>query len=144
MHVTSPGGTDWWVGRGWLPWRPHNWFDGGDGTDFGGGDDLIGLLISLLGLVVSVVLPILLGIVVTIGEWVLLLLLFPVGLVLRAGFGQPWPVGIRAGRGDHTYWTAASGWRASAQLIDDTARELAAFGEPRTLEAHLEAQTVRR
>ncbi|MCP2327795.1 hypothetical protein HDA40_006302 [Hamadaea flava] len=142
MRVTSPGGTDWWVGRGWLPWRPHNWFDGDFDVDLDG-DDLFGLILSVLGLILSFVLPILLGIVLTIGEWLALIPALPVVLLLRVGFGRPWPVGIRAGRGDHTYWTAISGWRASAHLIDDTARELTAFGEPRTLQAQVEAQSVR-
>jgi hypothetical protein len=142
-RVTDPSGAEWTVGRVWvtrpLPtvrgigrgpgdtaWDVADWVP----FDLGGLDDLAGMLVVVIGVVllVFVLIPLLLfGI-----ELILLGVVIAVAILGRVLLGRPWlvraePADVR--RGVMTW--EVSGWRRSSQAIDEIAAGLSAGVEPR-------------
>ena len=96
-----------------------------------GGDEPIGLLITILIAVVVVLFPVILVAAVFVAEWLLLLLLLPIITLLRVGFGMPWTVVARSG--GVRYAEQVAGWRRSGELIQSASSDIKAHGEPRSL-----------
>ncbi len=156
--MTAPDGTEWRVGRQWLPRRPRlrnkDDDDGPDGGDFdvptpsgGGGsgfldafDDLfaiilvVGAVLLVVAFFATVVFPVL---VIAI-ELILLLVLFLAGLAGRVLLGRPWTVRARNSKDKQELRWAVRGFRRSGEARDAVAAQLAATGRAPESGASLE------
>ncbi|HEU0241402.1 MAG TPA: hypothetical protein VFR11_19400 [Micromonosporaceae bacterium] len=150
--TVGPDGTRWWVGRRMLPWRPrrrmHAWrplasaLDGLDDT----GSDGAGLVFVAV-IVAVVLLPVIVVLAAFVFEWLLVLLVLPLAMALRAWAGRPWHVVARqrgvatqrhAGRlidAPHRFARDVRGWRASTRLIEAVRTEIRETGAPQSLGA---------
>lgn len=126
MKVVDPAGETWRIKRRWLPWRLRR--RSIEDLDFpddipgdGIADDLfIGLAIFVGVLVLAVVLPVVLVLAIVVAEFLLLLLLLPVFVIMRAAFVARWP--IEAWQGDRLVWfDAVRGWGTSRRRMLDVA-----------------------
>ncbi len=124
MRVHDGQGTRWTVRRRWLPWRRRTSVpDWGSGFgDLSLGDDPISAIIGLVVLVLM--LPVLVLALVVGLEFLLLLLLVPVWVVVRAVFGVPWILVVRRDR-KVVHEEAVRGWRAAADRIEEIGTTLA-------------------
>ncbi|WP_265445215.1 hypothetical protein [Flexivirga meconopsidis] len=114
--AASPWGTTYKVKRRWLPWRRK---EGGlEGLDWVPdlGDDPISMVI-----VAVVAVPVILVLVVFFGEFLLLLVLLPVVLLVRALHGEPWTIEVHD-QGEVVYTERVKGWNASEERIDQIAK----------------------
>ncbi|WP_446666813.1 hypothetical protein [Flexivirga sp. B27] len=125
MKAVTPTGERYRVRRKWLPWRRKarakdmDWFDIPDL-----GDDPISLIIFGI-----ILLPLIVILMIFLGEFLLLLLIFPLVMIARAVFGTPWTIEV-----SHKRRLVAAekvkGWRASRDRI----RRLAKVIEAGTVE----------
>lgn len=123
--ATAPSGISYSVTRRWLPWRRKaKDLDIGPDVpgDFGGGDDLLGVL--FLVLLVLLLLPFVAVALVVALELLLLLLLLPFYVVARTAFGVAWEIEVRLRTG--VVWPVVHvedvrGWGASGRRINELA-----------------------
>jgi hypothetical protein len=134
----TPAGEEWRVGRRWvMRERPH-WRKVPTGKaavealsvpDIEGPDDLGVTLVVIFGAVVVavIIIPLLLfGI-----ELILLGLVVAAGIVGRGLLGRPWLVQARrVSETAPAFGWRVSGWRRSAQLIDEVTAALSAGLDP--------------
>lgn len=126
MKAVTPTGEKYRVRRKWLPWRRKakagdtDWLNTPDL-----GDDPISMIVMCILLVPLVVL-----LVIFLGEFLLLLLIFPLVMIARAIFGKPWTIGVTRKRNLVTA-EKVKGWRASHARI----RQLAKLIESGTAQA---------
>ena len=132
--VTAPDGTEWKVGRQWLPRRPRFRDDLVDLPNIGDGgasvfDDVGGLVagIALVALA-FVILLVLFPIVVLAFELLLVLVLLIAGIAGRLLLGKPWHVLARTGGA--AYRWPVKGWRASGERAEQVAGQLASGHMP--------------
>jgi hypothetical protein len=135
-RVTAPDGTEWRVGRRWLPAWPRLWRrdqgDGGDGTsagdwlDFGGLDEAFAAVLAVIVLVLVVFLltTVVFPIVVLTLELLLVIVLLVGGIGARLVFRRPWTIRARSETGTELTWHA-SGFRRSGRVRDEVAGALA-------------------
>jgi hypothetical protein len=137
-RVTAPDGTEWRVGRRWLPDWPRIWDrrDRGDGDGSGIGDalpDLDGIdeAFAVALVVIGVVLVVLLfttvvfPIVALTIELLLVVVLLIGGLVGRLVFRRPWTVRARASDDRRELTWHVRGLRRSGRVRDEVAAALA-------------------
>lgn len=123
MDLTAPDGSQWRVERRWLPWRlrrrdPDVAADAAMDATSAADGVLLALGLFLLLLVVTVALPwVLVGAVITV-ELVLLLLLLPLAVVLRALRVSGWPLDVRR-EGRLVHAERVRGWRASGGRLQE-------------------------
>lgn len=156
QRVTAPDGTEWKVGREWVPARPRlrrkdrkDRKDSEDASDSGAvssdlpaiesrgsGWDLpsfadeaivIGLVVGAVVLVVLLVTTVVLPALVLVIELIVLLVLLVAGLFGRVVLRRPWTVRARAGDGREEQWQV-SGFRRSGELRDTVAESLRTTG----------------
>lgn len=117
MKAVAPTGEKYRVRRKWLPWRRKakgkdlDWFDIPDL-----GDDPISMIIFGIILV-----PLIIVLVVFLGEFLLLLLVFPLVMIARSLFGTPWTIEITRTR-DLVAAEKVKGWGASRDRIRQIAK----------------------
>ena len=123
MRVHDGHGARWTVRRRWLPWRRRTSVpDWGPDVDLSVGDDPISAIIGIVVLILMLpvlVLALLVGL-----EFLLLLLLVPVWVVVRAVFGVPWILVVRRDR-KVVHEEAVRGWRTAADRIEEIGTTLA-------------------
>ncbi|MFC6705004.1 hypothetical protein [Flexivirga alba] len=126
MKAVTPTGEKYRVRRKWLPWRRKakakdiDWLDGI--TDIG--DDPISMII--LGIVLV---PLIVILMIFLGEFLLLLLIFPVVMIARSIFGKPWTIEVTRKR---TLVTAekVKGWSGSRERIREIGKLIEAGAVP--------------
>lgn len=112
MKAVTPTGEKYRVRRKWLPWRRKakgrdlDWFDVPDL-----GDDPISMIIFGIVLV-----PLIVILVLFLGEFLLLLLFFPLVMIARSTFGTPWTIEVTCKR-DLVAAEKVKGWGASRDRI---------------------------
>jgi hypothetical protein len=129
--VVAPDGSRWRVRRLWLPRlrrRPRlGSLDHVDGALIGSGtDDLAGLVLGALAVVVVAVL----GLFVL--SYLLLLLeavVLPLVLVAKIVLHRPFTVQATDEHGDRRTWPVV-GWRASGEAVDEAARAIEQGRDP--------------
>ncbi len=123
MQVTTPDGRTVDVRRRLLPWRPRRrvGYDVADTSDDVGGDDLVGLVVGLV--LVVVVLPLLAILGALLVELLLLVLVLPLSWLVKVLLHRPWTVEVVE---QHRVLRAerVRGWRASGGLVRELADEL--------------------
>lgn len=136
-RIVAPDGTQWRVGRRWLPDRPRLRRRGRKDRDFDavetGADagDLFDLgIFALFAVALLVVTVVLFPLVVLILEIVLVVLLAIAGLVGRTVGGRPWVVRARAKDGGVQQTWEVKGFRASGARRDEIAERLRSTGRP--------------
>jgi hypothetical protein len=124
--VTAPDGKTWKVGRRWAPRRPHIRRARGGDAMFDGFmfDDLWGVLLGILLVVVVLVLFNVLAIAV---ELLFVLVVLVAGVFGRVVLRRPWVVEARAGGESHEF--PVVGWRASEAKIDEISMRLGSGAE---------------
>lgn len=125
MKVVAPTGEKYRVRRKWLPWhrkaklKDMDWFDVPDLDD-----DPISLIIMAVILV-----PLIVLLVIFLGEFLLLLLVFPLVMIARSIFGKPWTIEVTEKRQLRAS-EQVKGWRASRERIRAMAKLLETGGIP--------------
>lgn len=91
MQAITPTGERYRVRRKWLPWRRRaKGKDSLDWLDFPDlGDDPISMIVFGIILV-----PLIAVLVLFLGEFLLLLLIFPIVMIARSVFGTPWTIEV--------------------------------------------------
>ncbi|KQV76719.1 hypothetical protein ASC61_17880 [Aeromicrobium sp. Root344] len=123
MKVRDPQGQTWRVRRRWLPWRrkvrdvPDVPVDG----LFTGGDDPVSAILFVIGLVI--LLPVIVMFAAMLAEFLLLLLLLPLWLFVRALLGGSWPIEVLRGR-TYVGTESVKGWTPSGVRMHDIAEEI--------------------
>jgi hypothetical protein len=117
MKAVTPTGEKYSVRRKWLPWRRKakgkdlDWFDIPDL-----GDDPISMIIFGIVLV-----PLIVILVLFLGEFLLLLLVFPLVMIARSIFGKPWTIEVTRKR-ELVAAEKVKGWGASRDRIRQIAK----------------------
>ncbi|RNI25401.1 hypothetical protein [Flexivirga caeni] len=125
MKVVAPNGEKYRVRRKWLPWRRKakardlDWINIPDI-----GDDPISLII--LGIILV---PMIVILVIFLGEFLLLLLFFPLVMIARSIFGKPWTIEVTQ-RGRLQAAEQVKGWGPSRERIPQIAKLIASGGLP--------------
>ena len=136
-------GTEWRVGRKWLPWSPKLRSDLGDIGHFEPGDlfdSPVGVLFGLVALVVAgVVFFFLFPILALVAEILLIAVVLVGGVGARVVLRRPWLVQAESAT-RRLEWPVV-GWRASGAQIKAVA---AALEEDRALPAFAEDQGASR
>jgi hypothetical protein len=139
VKVVDPAGEGWRVKRRWLPWRlrrrdPEDFID--LPVDGGVGDDLlVGLAIFVGLIVILVVVPFVAVLAILVGEMLLLLLLLPLFVALRATFVARWP--IEVWRGDTlVHAEAVRGWGSSERRMREIEDGIGRGDPPRPARRH--------
>ena len=144
QSVTDPDGRPWAVGIRWLPRKPRwigwgprrkerkdkdlNWLDGADAlnvldfTDGPGPLAVIAAIAAAVFLIWFFVVPVAILAV----DLIFLVLLVAVSLVSRVLFRRPWIVEATASGEQHQL--PVVGYRASRQMVEDTARSIQLSG----------------
>ena len=114
MKVMDRQGRTVRVRRRWLPWRRRVRDVDAPALDLGGGDDPIGMILTVVGLVLAI--PFALALVLLVGELVLLVLLLPLAVLVRVLFKRPWTVEATSGR--RVLWSEqVQGWTESGVRV---------------------------
>lgn len=126
MKVVTPTGEKYRVRRKWLPWRRKAKAGGMDFLDAasGLGDDPISMVIAAVLLV-----PVVIIMVIFLGEFLLLLLIFPLVMIARSIFGKPWTIEVTQKR-QLCAAEQVKGWTASHERIQQIAKLLQSGGLP--------------
>jgi hypothetical protein len=96
-------------------------------------DDLSsGVAVAILVFMLVLVTSPLAGISVFFAEWMLVLLLIPIGVAYRIVFRRPWHVYAESVDGRDAYATSVIGWPESQQVIELAADEIRTTGAPRS------------
>lgn len=126
MKAVTPTGEKYRVRRKWLPWRRRtrardmDWLNISDLL----GDDPISMIIMAIILV-----PLVVILVIFLGEFLLLLLIFPIVMIARSIFGKPWTIEVTE-KGNLRAAEQVKGWSASHDRIQEIAKLLQAGGLP--------------
>lgn len=125
MKAVTPTGEKYRVRRKWLPWRRKAKLKDIDWLDIPDlGDDPISAIIMAIFLV-----PLIIILVLLLGEFLLLLLVLPLVMIARSIFGKPWTIEVTE-KGQLRAAEQVKGWRASAERIRQLAKLLEAGGTP--------------
>ncbi len=128
MKVIAPDGSEWKVGRRWLPWRARLRDTGGpDIGDFFAFDDLAGLAVGIAVVLLTLVVILLLPFLVLIVELALLLVLGVVTFFSRVVLRRPWTVQART-EGTLREWKVP-GFRNAGDKVQEVAAAIASGAE---------------
>ncbi len=133
-RVRAPDGTEWRVGRRWLPDKPTLWrregdAEGGDwlsSAELDGADDVFVVVIAVVAVIATIVFltTVVFPIIVLAFEVMVVLVLLVGGIAGRLVLRKPWTIRARAEHGRELTWRA-QGWRRSGRVRDDVAAALA-------------------
>lgn len=137
MKAVTPTGEKYSVRRKWLPWRRKaqgkdlDWFDIPDL-----GDDPISMILFGILLV-----PLIVILVLLLGEFLLLLLIFPLVMIARSIFGKPWTIEVTRKR-KLLAAEKVKGWSASHDRIRQIAKLIEAGATQQDIAAPEKATTA--
>ena len=134
--VTAPDGTEWTLGRRWLPsWKVLGRADPGSAPDLpdGGLDDDTGIFamifLAIFAVIAAIFLVLVLFNVVAIAiELMIFIVALFAGLFSRVVLRRPWTVFAKSERMTHV--RHAVGWRGSRAQLDAMASALSSGLEP--------------
>lgn len=125
MKAVTPTGEKYRVRRKWLPWRRKTTARDMDWLNIPDlGDDPISMIIMAI-----VLLPLIVILVIFLGEFLLLLLIFPLVMIARSIFGKPWTIEVTE-KGNLRAAEQVKGWSASHDRIQEIAKLLRTGGLP--------------
>lgn len=125
MKAVTPTGEKYRVRRKWLPWRRKTRARDMDWLNIPDlGDDPISMIIMAI-----VLLPLIVILVIFLGEFLLLLLIFPLVMIARSIFGKPWTIEVTE-KGNLRAAEQVKGWSASHDRIQEIAKLLRTGGLP--------------
>lgn len=134
MKVVTPAGEKYRVRRKWLPWRRKAKTDALDWLNMPDlGDDPISMIIMAI-----IMVPLVVILVIFLGEFLLLLLIFPLVMIARAIFGKPWTIEVTE-KGNLRAAEQIKGWSASHDRIQEIAKLLRTGGLPALYQAQPQA-----